>query len=104
MSKTPKRDKRERRSRAEIEKLIAAYRESGLTQVAFARKRNLKLGTLRKWLGKERVMRGPVFREVRVPVGPTGEMTIRLPGGIELEVSSGVDCDWVLKVVRGLRK
>ena len=104
MSKTPKREKRERRSRAEIEKLIAAYRGSGLTQVAFARERNLKVGTLRKWLGKERVMRGPAFREVRVPVGPAGEMTIRLPGGIELEVPSGVDCDWVLKVVRGLRK
>ena len=104
MSKTPEREKRERRSHAEIEKLIAAYRGSGLTQVAFARKRNLKLGTLRKWLGKERVMRGPAFREVRIPIGPAGKMTIRLPGGIEMEVPSGVDCDWVLKVARGLRK
>ena len=104
MSKTFNRQRRARRSRAEIEKIIGEYRESGLSQVAFARERNLNLGTLRKWLGKERVMRGPAFREVRVPVGPAGEMTIRLPGGIELEVPSGVDCDWVLKVVRGLRK
>ncbi len=104
MSKTPTREKRERRSRSEIEKIIAAYRGSGLTQVAFARKRNLKLGTLRKWLGKERAMPGPAFHEVRIPIGPAGQMTIRLPGGIELEVPAGADCDWVLKVARGLRK
>ena len=27
-------------------------------------------------------MRGPEFNEVRIPIGPAGKMTIRLPGGI----------------------
>ena len=104
MNRTSKPSRRTRRSRAEIEKIIREYRDSGLSQVAFAGERGLNLGTLRKWLAKERLGALVPLREVKVTAEPADRVTIRLPGGIDMEVPEGVDSNWIAKVVRGLRE
>ena len=40
-------------AREEKERLIAAFKQSGLTTTAFAKKHGLNLGTFRKWLYKK---------------------------------------------------
>jgi hypothetical protein len=43
-----------RRSRADIDKILDNYHQSGLTQVAFAKEHGLNLGTFRSWVAKRR--------------------------------------------------
>jgi len=99
--------KRVRRSRAEIEALLAAFQQSGLTQVAFARQQNLNIATFRRWLSKSRSggkrreqdqLKGFCSVTLREEGGP---FLIRLPGGIEVE--GQVDPSWIVQLVKGLQ-
>lgn len=106
-----KRDSRGRRIFApgERDRLIGAYRESGLTQKAYCRREGINLHTFIGWLSIERAGKRSgakpkeVFREVqlreslackRVP------LEVRLPGG---EVVRGEDAEAVAKLVVLLR-
>ena len=91
-----------RRSRAEIETILSEFRESGLTQVAFARERGLNLATFRTWLAKNRGERVKGFCPVTVRGENNDALTIRLPGGIEISVCGGADPQWVIALARGL--
>lgn len=93
-----------RRSRAEIETILSDFRASGLTQVAFARKRGLKLGTFRTWLAKNRGEREKGFCPVTVRDENNAGLTIRLPGGLEISVCGEIDPQWVLALARGLNQ
>jgi hypothetical protein len=67
--------------------LLAAYRESGLTQKAFAAREGVSYSTLTGWLFAERRegKAKPAFKEVSWPAPATGghwPMEIALPNGL----------------------
>jgi len=100
------------RSREEIDRLIAAFKNSGQTQTAFADEHGLNVGTLRGWLYKRRSRPAEPdsFREVLVsaPVRPLnpgageGTVIVRTAGGAEVELPLGAGLDWVRGVVKEL--
>jgi hypothetical protein len=90
-----------RRSRAEIEQLVAEYEASGLSCVEFCRKRGLSLATLARYR-KRQAQGGPVggnrWVAVEVSAGRAalgGEassgLAVALPGGLRIEVGRGFD-------------
>jgi transposase-like protein len=91
--------------------LVAAWRESGLTQAAFARREGVIYSSFAAWVQAERRggSRAPVptapgkitFAEVRMPatVAPVG-LEVRLPDGTILRGGSAVD---LAKLARALR-
>lgn len=80
--------KRVRRSRAEIDELLAAFERWGSTQEAFCREHGLSVATFSSWRRKAQAAAAepaPKFREVRVTGSPAGSgPAVRLPGGMEL--------------------
>jgi len=85
--------KRRYRSAAQIRKILAELRESGLSHREFAVSHNIPLSTLSSWLGKHR-------REVTtdnspevIPVGTVCEspppLEIEFPGGEILRIGNG---------------
>lgn len=102
MNEEPPSRNQARRGRAEIETILSDYRQSGLTQVRFARGRGLNLGTFRGWLARYRTPRAEGFCQVRVRGGQDEGLTIRLPDGTEISVRGGTDPRWVAAVARGL--
>jgi transposase-like protein len=92
LSEETKRDKRGRRitpprRRAE---LVAAYRSSGLTMEAFARRKGIKRTTLAKWAylhGR----RSPAVRfaelKVGVPLRPGWRYEVTLPNGLPVRIA-----------------
>ena len=104
MSEESKSRNKARRSRAEIESILADYRRSGLTQVAFARERGLNLGTFRHWVARLRDNPAKGFCPVTIRTeGPEG-LTIRLPKGIKVAVGGRVDPEWVSELVKCLQR
>jgi transposase-like protein len=73
--------------------LLAAYRESGLTQKAFAAREGVSYSTLTGWLLAERrqAARPPTFKEVTWPAtsGPW-PMEIALPNGLVIRARESV--------------
>ena len=82
--------KRQRR-REEIAATLQAYRNSGLSQAEFARQAGIKLCSLRNWLYRQR--RAGVGGFAAVQLGPDrgGALTLRWPGGVELEIAVALD-------------
>lgn len=84
-----------RRSREEIEQLIAEYRDSGQTQRAFAAERGVRYSTFTNWLRKH--ARGEVTATRSwielAPSTPTDSAMYCLewPGGAKLRVGRGFD-------------
>jgi transcriptional regulator with XRE-family HTH domain len=68
--------------------MLAAYRQSGLTQKAFAVREGVSYSTLTGWLGAERrkATTKPAFKEVRWPgaatTGGDWPLEIALPNGL----------------------
>jgi hypothetical protein len=90
-----------RRSRTEIEELVAEYETSGLSCVEFCRKQGLSLATLaryRKRRAQGEVVAGNRWVAVELSAGrpPLGSgansaLTVALPGGLRIEVGRGFD-------------
>lgn len=88
--------------------LVEAYRTSGLTMVAFARREGVKYPTFAGWVAKEQLPvkgKAPIrFAEMRLPLAAASEpghaMEVRLPDGTVLRGSRVSD---VLALVRALR-
>ena len=75
--------RRRRRSRDEINTLVEQFDRSGLSQVAFARRKGLSLSTLRRWLERRRRQAGIAPRFVPVSVAGAGLAAV----GLELELA-----------------
>ncbi|MEO7701247.1 MAG: hypothetical protein ABIZ04_18645 [Opitutus sp.] len=101
-----KRDDRGRqiRSRDEREGLVRAYRESGLTQKAFAAREGVRYSTFVSWIQetKRSPSARPTFAEVSLP-GPAfgAALEIVLPDGV---VVRGADVERVITAASRLRR
>lgn len=89
--------------------LVAAWRSSGLTQAAFARREGIKYSSFAAWVQAERLVPAgapraprPVvrFAEVRLPSAPAPGLEVRLPDGTVLRGGSAAA---LAKLVRALR-
>lgn len=91
------------------ERLLDDYEGSGLSQAAFARREGVRYPTFAHWVQQRRrgasasPERGPAatprFVEVGVPVAPSPELSVSLPGGL---VARGVDAAALAALVRAL--
>lgn len=89
--------------------MVDAYRASGLTMAAFARREKLNYATLAGWVAKAQrtnIARRPIqFAELRMPFAAPSESTgdqleVRLPDGTVLRGGRVAD---VVALVRALR-
>ena len=106
-----KRDRRGRRilPPEQIEALVRAYRASGLTQAAFARREGLKYPTFAGWVNARRVQAGRSscgsavrFAQLQLPTELTApaELSVALPDGV---VVRGREIRALAALVRALR-
>ena len=104
-----KRDSRgRRRTPAERrEALVAEYRESGLTQAAYARREGVRYSTFAGWVQRSRRPRGPRrapvrFAEVKwpVPVAAAG-LEVQLPDGLVLRGGSAAELAALVRALKG---
>jgi hypothetical protein len=105
-------------SLAEISKVLARYRRSGLGVVQFAHEQGIPPGRLHYWLyqkgrtGPSKPQRvsvsKPVFQELKVPtmlpVGDGWVAEVNLPGGLAIRFSQKATAEWVGSVVQALRR
>ena len=109
MKDEAKRDDRGRRlvAEQERERLIAAYRCSGMTQKEFARREGIKYATFVAWLGRDRrssrsSTESPMlFEQFTLGGAVSARLEVRLPDGV---IISGTGPDEVLAVVKALRR
>ena len=99
-----KRDGRGRRIAAaeEREALVAQYRESGLTQKAFAEREGIKFSTFTAWVqGWRHAGRpGRKIRFAELPMMATSGLAVQLPDGV---IVRGTSASEVAELVRALR-
>jgi transposase-like protein len=106
-----KRDARGRRvtPQARRSQCVQAYRESGLTMAAFARREKLNYATFAGWVAKAGKVAAPrnalQFAQVRLPFPPlpvaaASALEVRLPDGTSVRGSSVAE---VAALVRALR-
>ena len=103
---------RRRRSRQEVEQLIAEYESSGLSRSEFCRERGLSLSTLSRYR-KRRARQAPAGRNALLavevsgrapaPIGATGSaLAVVLRGGRRIEMGRGFDTGALEQLVRVL--
>src|ERR1039458_7731761 len=101
-----------RRSRAEVEQLVAEFESSGLSRVEFCRERGLALSTLGRYRKRGRPVPAPanallaveVSGRAPVPLGATGSgLAVVLRGGRRIEVGRGFDTGVLEQLVRAYR-
>jgi hypothetical protein len=95
-----------KRSRAEIEELIAEYERSGLRQQDFAAQAGIKLTTFRYWFYRRCKSVRPKLVEVEVgppPVSGPAHYRLELPGGAALSFSGPVRAEELEELWRLLR-
>jgi transposase-like protein len=95
------RDGRRRHTPAQREKLLAAYRRSGLAQKAFAAQMGIGYSTLTSWLGKAGPSSSTGLADdppalIRIPnlLPPAGRVAayrLEFAGGLTVEVARGFD-------------
>lgn len=99
-----------RRSRAEIQQLVAEYEASGLGRTAFCQQRGLSLSTLARYRRRQELTAGGAAEghwlavEVpgSVPVAGGEEasgLAVVLPGGRRIEVDRGFDGDTLQRLL-----
>ena len=106
-----------RRTRAEVQQLVAEFVSSGMRRSEFCRSRGLSFGTLnrhlkkRRWKGKRRSVPGgqlvPV--ELAAKKSPTQHeascgLVVVLPGGRRIEVHSHFDTKTFERLVSALER
>lgn len=105
-------------SPAEISKVLARYRQSGLGVVQFAQEQGIPPGRLHYWIyQKGRTRRSepqrvslskPVFQELQVatmlPAIDSWIAEVNLPGGLAVRFSQKAAAEWIGSVVQALRR
>jgi hypothetical protein len=100
-----------RRSRLEVERLVAEYESSGLSRIEFCRDRGLALSTLGRYRRRERqapagnsaLLAVEVSGRAPASVGATGSaLVVQLRGGRRVEVGRGFDPGALEQLVRVL--
>lgn len=103
---------RRRRSRQEVEQLVAEYESSGLSRIDFCRERGLGLSTLDRYRTR-RKGQSPAGRNALLAVevsgraptlgaGTGGALAVVLRGGRRIEVGRGFDTGALEQLVRVL--
>jgi len=102
---------RRRRSRAEVEQLVAEYEVSGLNRTAFCQQRGLSLSTLVRYRRRQQQRVGEGDNEKRwlavevsgVTAVAGGErasgLAVWLPGGWRIEIGRGFDADTLKRLL-----
>ena len=102
---------RRRRSRHEVEQLVAEFESSGLSRMEFCRERGLALSTLGRYRRRERqaptgsgaLLAVEVSGRAPAPLGATiGALAVVLRGGRRIEVGRGFDAGALEQLVRVL--
>jgi transposase-like protein len=91
------------------QQLLEAFRESGLTRWAFARREGIRYTTLCTWVEKaaKTVGRAPRpeavvrFAEVAVPASASASLEVRLPDGTLLRGGNALELAALVRAVRG---
>jgi hypothetical protein len=96
-----------RRSRHEVEQLVAEFESSGLSRIEFCRERGLALSTLGRYRRRERQAPAGSGALLAVEVSgqapaPLGALAVVLRGGRRIEVGRGFDACALEQLVRVL--
>jgi hypothetical protein len=103
---------------AEISKVLARYRRSGLGVVQFAQEHDIPPGRLHYWVYQKgrtkprQALRAsvskPVFQELKVatvlPVVDGWVAEVTLPGGLAIRFSQKAAAEWIGSVVQVLKR
>ena len=103
---------RRRRSRHEVEQLVAEFESSGLSQIEFCRERRLALSTLGRYrsrqqrqasAGSNALLAVEVCGRATAPIAATGSaLAVVLRSGRRIEVGRGFDAGALEQLVRVL--
>ena len=100
-----------RRSRAEIQELVAEYEASGLGRTAFCQQRGLSLSTLSRYRKRQEQTAGEATEgkrwlavEVAGAAAVAGDerasgLAVVLPGGRRIEIGRGFDADTLQRLL-----
>jgi len=99
-----------RRSRAEIEQLVAEYEASGLGRTVFCQQRGLSLSTLARYRRRQeqtvgeaaqgkRWLKVEVSGSTAVAGGESASLAVVLRGGRRIEVGRGFDADTLKRLL-----
>ena len=99
---------RRRRSRAEVEQLVAEHAASGSSRVEFCQERGLALGTLARYLKRSRQAQREAIgasRWLAVELSGPGQtagsgLVVALSSGRRIEVGRGFDANTLEQLVR----
>jgi transposase-like protein len=105
---------RRRRSRAEVEQLVADYESSGLGRAEFCRKHRLSLSTLARYRRRRaQAVVAPKSRWLTVEVsdsnaavetGTSSGLALALGGGRRIEIGRGFDARTLRQLVTALER
>ena len=103
---------RRRRSRQEVEEVVAEYESSGLSRIEFCRARGVALSTLSRYrsrqqrqasAGSNALLAVEVCGRAPAPIGATGSaLAVVLRSGRRIEVGRGFDTGALEQLVRVL--
>ena len=98
---------RRRRSRAEVERLVAEYEASGLDRSAFCQQRGLSLSTLARYRRRQGQTAAAdekrwLALEVSSAAAGASGLAVWLPGGQRIEVSRGFDADTLQRLLAAM--
>lgn len=101
-----------RRSRQEVEQVVAEYESSGLSRIEFCRERGVALSTLGRYrsrqqrqasAGSNALLAVEVCGRASTPIGATGSaLAVVLRSGRRIEVGRGFDTGALEQLVRVL--
>jgi transposase-like protein len=106
---------RRRRSRAEVEHLVAEYEGSGLGRQAFCKKHGLSLSTLSRHRKRQQLMSGAAVKDQWIAVELSearqalatragNELVVALSSGRRIEVRAGFEAKVLQQLVRVLEQ
>ena len=103
---------RRRRSRQEVEQVVAEYESSGMSRIEFCRERGVALSTLGRYrsrqqrqgsAGSHALVAVEVCGRAATPIGATGSaLAVVLRSGRRIEVGRGFDAGALEQLIRVL--